>query len=91
LYSKTPFADSNTASRLPVGSLAFGIKPVGGYAAEMGIRDIEAVGMTRTNMARTCEKWLICRDCGFRPPIKLIGRKCRVCGGQMRVDRLKAE
>ena len=39
------------------------------------------------NMARTCEKWLICRDCGYRPPVKLIGRKCRACGGQMLVDR----
>lgn len=35
----------------------------------------------------TREKWLICRDCGFRPDRKLVGRQCAKCGGTLRVIR----
>lgn len=63
------------------------IMPVGGFAAEMGLPKFQAVGVLGRIMARCLEKWLICRDCGYRPPKKLIGRQCKVCKGQMRVDR----
>jgi len=42
---KQPFADSISASHTPVG-IGFGFKPFGGYAAKMGIRELEAVGVT---------------------------------------------
>lgn len=82
---KQPFADSISASHTPVG-IGFGYKPFGGYAAKMGIRELEAVGVTRTSMAQN-PKFLVCRSCGLKPPLKRVRRRCPRCGEQMRVDR----
>ena len=82
---KQPFADSISASHTPVG-IGFGYKPFGGYAAKIGIRELEAVGVTRTSMAQN-PKWLECIECRFRPDRKRVRRRCPVCDGQMRVRR----
>ena len=63
-------------------------KPFGDFVAKMGIRGLKVMVRLERIMGRgTREKWLVCRDCGFRPDRKLVGRQCSKCGGTLRVIR----
>ena len=65
------------------------IKPLGGYAAEMGIRDIKVKLRHRSHMGQN-PKFLICLSCGFKTAVKRVRRRCPVCNEQMRVNREKS-
>lgn len=51
---------------------------------------VNAIRMGNKNRgSRRNPKFLKCRDCGFSPELKGVGRRCIKCGGFMRVRRDK--
>ena len=69
--------------------MAYGISRLAAYGCGDGIRDIEVVVRFRRIMGQN-PKFLVCRSCGYKPPVKRVRRRCPLCDGQMRVDREKS-
>ena len=84
IYTSQRHADIPNTSRKE----GWRIKPLGGYAAEMGLPAFMVKFRLHCIMGQN-PKFLVCRSCGHKPNFKRVRRRCPLCGSQMRVDREK--